>query len=61
MYDVRIVDLKDLKIKLIDEAKVITRKLDKVERLSTLQSLTTKLQDANNILLSKNILVKIEL
>ena len=53
MYDVRIVDLKDLKIKLIDEAKVITRKLDKVERLSTLQSLTTKLQDANNILLSK--------
>ena len=54
MYDVRISELNSLKQLLLDEAKVIARKLDKVERLSILQSLTNKLQDANNILLSKN-------
>ena len=54
MYDVRISELNSLKQLLLEEAKVISRKLDKVEKLSVLQSLTNKLLDANSILLSKN-------
>lgn len=54
MYDFRINDLKDFKNKLIAEAQLISRKFDKIERLSTLSGLTQNLIEANNILLSKN-------
>lgn len=54
MYDVRINDLKDFKNRLIAEAQLISRKFDKIERLSALSGLTQNLIEANNILLSKN-------
>lgn len=54
MYDVRISELNSLKQLLLDEARIINRKLDKVEKLIILKSLTNRLLESNNILLSKN-------